>query len=137
MADKDEHDEDEEVQRKKKKKKGMADKDEHDEDEEVQRKKKDRPVRRVTVRDTDMLPDLQAEVIEYIEQGLDDFKLSKDIARHVKQRLDESTKEVWHVIVGSHFACNTTHDAGTLLNVTVDTVTALVFRNGPPMKSEG
>ena len=83
-----------------------------------------------------MLPDLQAETIEWIEQGLDDHKLSKDIARYVKQQLDENKKGVWHVIVGSHFACNTTHDAGTLLNVYLDTTAVLAFRNGPPMKED-
>ena len=94
----------------------------------------ERPVRRINIRDTDMPPELQNEVVEYIHQGLDDHKLSKDIARHVKQRLDERGG-VWHVIVGSHFACNATHDAGTLLNIVLETTAVLVFRNGPPMKS--
>eukprot|EP00755_Sulcionema_specki_P004256 Sspe_Gene.4306::Locus_1416_Transcript_1_1_Confidence_1.000_Length_459::g.4306::m.4306/K10418/DYNLL; dynein light chain LC8-type len=92
-----------------------------EEEEEVVKKKKERPVRKIHVKDTDMLPDLQEDTIEFIQQGLDDFKLSKDVARHVKQQLDEKKGGTWHVIVGSHFACNTTHDAGTLINVLVDT----------------
>ena len=95
----------------------------------------ERPVRRVQIRDTDMSPDMQEEIIEIIHQGLDEYKLSKDVARYIKQQMDEAGG-VWHVIVGSHYACNATHDAQTLINVLFDTTAVLAFRNGPPMKTD-
>ncbi|KAJ9452902.1 Dynein light chain 1 [Diplonema papillatum] len=110
--------------------------DHDDEDDGVAKKKREnRPVRKVCIKDTDMPPQLQTDVIEFIQEGLDDHKLPKDIARYVKTKLDETTNGTWHVLVGCHFACNATHDAGTLLNVLLDTTAILLFRNGPPQKT--
>eukprot|EP00756_Hemistasia_phaeocysticola_P016484 Hpha_TRINITY_DN15479_c5_g13::TRINITY_DN15479_c5_g13_i1::g.173310::m.173310/K10418/DYNLL; dynein light chain LC8-type len=127
----------------------MGDRGDDDDEEEVSKVKKVRPPRRIAIKDGDMKPDLESAAVEYIQQGLDDFKMPKDIAQHVKTKMDDDKRGVWHVIVGSHFACNTTHDAGTCINVTVypidgqdigpigaTPVHILMFRNGPPIKSD-
>eukprot|EP01012_Entosiphon_sulcatum_P054332 TRINITY_DN7501_c0_g1_i2.p2 TRINITY_DN7501_c0_g1~~TRINITY_DN7501_c0_g1_i2.p2 ORF type:complete len:126 (-),score=44.20 TRINITY_DN7501_c0_g1_i2:301-678(-) len=103
--------------------------------ERKQKKKQARPVRRVIVRVCDMPEKLKEDVIEYANQALDDKpKLHKDIAQHIKKQLDENYKGTWHCIVGTHFGSNITHDALSIINFTVDTLSFLVFRNGPPEK---
>eukprot|EP01062_Namystynia_karyoxenos_P040003 TRINITY_DN2915_c0_g1_i1.p4 TRINITY_DN2915_c0_g1~~TRINITY_DN2915_c0_g1_i1.p4 ORF type:complete len:131 (+),score=55.77 TRINITY_DN2915_c0_g1_i1:83-475(+) len=120
-----------------------------DEDGEARQQKRVRAPRKIHVKDSDMLPDLQDAAIEFIQQALDELKMPKDIAQYVKQKMDEEKRGVWHVIVGAHFACNTTHDAETFLNCSVFPVDGqaigpigemvlhvLMFRNGPPIKSD-
>eukprot|EP01010_Urceolus_cornutus_P002212 NODE_2820_length_464_cov_198.231325_g2225_i0.p1 GENE.NODE_2820_length_464_cov_198.231325_g2225_i0~~NODE_2820_length_464_cov_198.231325_g2225_i0.p1 ORF type:complete len:118 (-),score=33.54 NODE_2820_length_464_cov_198.231325_g2225_i0:51-404(-) len=110
-----------------------------DVDEQIERKKKkvQRVERKLVVKLCDMSEPLRADAIEFAQQGLDKQKLHKDVAAHVKRKLDEKHGGTWHCIAGSHFGSNVTHDAKTMINFYLDKVAFLIFRNGPPEKTEG
>eukprot|EP00996_Jenningsia_fusiforme_P004758 NODE_5619_length_656_cov_23.917628_g5236_i0.p1 GENE.NODE_5619_length_656_cov_23.917628_g5236_i0~~NODE_5619_length_656_cov_23.917628_g5236_i0.p1 ORF type:complete len:121 (+),score=30.82 NODE_5619_length_656_cov_23.917628_g5236_i0:104-466(+) len=106
--------------------------------EQIERKKKKalRPDRKIQVRVCDMEEGRKNEVIEFAQMGMDDHKFNKDIAAFVKRQCDEKYGGTWHCISGNHFGCNVTHDANTLVNFYIDKIAYLVFRSGPPEKSD-
>lgn len=110
---------------------------EEEENVEIQdagKKKKERPVRRLVVRECDVPPDIQKDIVEYAQEALDDQPLQKNQAQHVKTKLDKEHGGMWHVIVGTHFGGNVTNDAHSLLNFQLDNTWFLVFKSGPPEK---
>ena len=68
--------------------------------------------------------------------GLDDHKLYKDVAAHIKRCCDEKYGGTWHCIVGQHFGSNVTHDAYTMINFYLDKLAFLIFKSGPPEKEK-
>eukprot|EP00998_Keelungia_sp_KM082_P011601 NODE_7875_length_573_cov_70.354260_g7852_i0.p2 GENE.NODE_7875_length_573_cov_70.354260_g7852_i0~~NODE_7875_length_573_cov_70.354260_g7852_i0.p2 ORF type:complete len:118 (-),score=28.41 NODE_7875_length_573_cov_70.354260_g7852_i0:55-408(-) len=117
----------------------MASYDDEDYDQEqLERRKKRaaRPVRKVTINLCDMSEDMKKDAIEFANEGLDDHKLHKDVAAHIKRQMDEKYKGTWHCIVGFHFGSNLTHDAGAMINFFLDKIAFVVFKNGPPEKDD-
>eukprot|EP00999_Lentomonas_sp_LEN2_P001434 NODE_2474_length_564_cov_36.672769_g2424_i0.p1 GENE.NODE_2474_length_564_cov_36.672769_g2424_i0~~NODE_2474_length_564_cov_36.672769_g2424_i0.p1 ORF type:complete len:119 (-),score=25.93 NODE_2474_length_564_cov_36.672769_g2424_i0:124-480(-) len=102
-----------------------------------QKKKKERPYRHLTMNVCDMPEEMREDAVEFAQEGLDNHKLHKDVAAHVKRQFDEKYKGTWHCIVGVHFGSNITHDANCMINFYLDKIAFLMFKNGPPEKPEG
>ncbi|RNF22705.1 dynein light chain [Trypanosoma conorhini] len=103
--------------------------------EVVQQEVKERPVRVIKVQRHDGTKAFLSSVIEMAQVVLDNLDPDacyKDIAIGLKNKLEETEKGTWHVIIGSHFGANVTNDAETLVNVKIDEKHILVFRSGPP-----
>ena len=108
-----------------------------EEDDQIVTMKKARPMRRLNITENDLPAPLADDVIEYAQQALDDATQStkqKNLAQYIKQKLDAEKGGTWHVLVGSHFGCNVTNDAGTLINFQLASNWFTVFRSGPPEK---
>lgn len=117
----------------------MAAPEEDDVDLELEEKVKKviRPERRIAVKEYDTPKAMREEIIEMTQTILDNLPEGvdvshKEIAFLLKSKLDEVYGPTWHAIVGTHFGGNVTHDAESLLNFSLDKVSFLVLRSGPP-----
>lgn len=105
--------------------------------EEEEKVKVIRPVRQIVIKENDTPKTMKEEIIEITQTILDNLAEGsntsyKDIAFLLKTKLDNTYGVTWHVIVGTNFGGNVTNDAESLLNFTVDKVSFLVLRSGPP-----
>lgn len=104
--------------------------------EHVEKEKKVvRPIRKITVKEHDTPKSKTEEIIELAQTVLDNVteeNTYKDIAFQLKTKLDSTYSSTWHVIVGTHFGGNVTNDEETLVNFTIDKISFLVLRSGPP-----
>lgn len=121
--------------------KKMADQEEEYLDEEAIAKRKrreQRPERKVVVRQSDLPRNVQADIIEYAQQAMDEdaVGVQKNLAMNLKLRLDKEQGGTWHVIIGAHFGGNVTSEAQTLINFQLENQWFLMFRSGPPEKKK-
>lgn len=118
----------------------MADEEEYLDEEALakRRRREQRPERKVVIKQSDLPRNIQADIIEYCQQALDEDPngVQKNLAAVIKARLDNDQGGTWHVIVGKHFGGNVTSDAQTLINFTIDDLWYLLFKSGPPEKAK-
>lgn len=117
----------------------MAAPEEEDVDLELEAKERKiiRPDRKITIKEYDAPKARREEIIELTQTILDNLPEGvdvsyKEIAFLLKTKLDSAYGATWHVIVGTHFGGNVTNEAESLLNFTLDKVSFLVLRSGPP-----
>eukprot|EP01006_Ploeotia_vitrea_P003391 TRINITY_DN112538_c0_g1_i1.p1 TRINITY_DN112538_c0_g1~~TRINITY_DN112538_c0_g1_i1.p1 ORF type:complete len:211 (-),score=10.00 TRINITY_DN112538_c0_g1_i1:269-901(-) len=83
----------------------------------------------IEVRHSDMVADLQKDVIDTAIRAQEKCQLEKDIANFIKKEFDTRNKSTWHCIVGRQFGSCVTHERSHLMNLTIGNATFLLFKS--------
>lgn len=74
-----------------------------------------------TIKETDMSPEMQKQVIKAVKDAMKKSKLEKDICLNVKKAFDDLYPQTtWHCIAGSHFGVSVTHATDNLVFLSVE-----------------
>ena len=69
------------------------------------------------------------EAIAFVNSGMDEHQIEKDIATSVKKKCDEKLGGTWHIVIGRNFGCSITHDTRFLLFFQIDLMHVMMFKS--------
>lgn len=67
-------------------------------------------------------------VFEVSSQAVEQFKLEREIAAHIKKDLDDKHGHTWHVIVGKDFGSYVTHEKRHFIYFYIGPLAFLIFK---------
>mmetsp|Transcript_51378 Transcript_51378/g.142229 ORF Transcript_51378/g.142229 Transcript_51378/m.142229 type:complete len:113 (+) Transcript_51378:201-539(+) len=82
----------------------------------------------VTFRHVDMADEMRDFVAAAAQEAQQKFKIEKDMATHVKKKMDEKEGGTWHAIAGQSYGVSLTHETQYLVFFTVETTNFCVFK---------
>ncbi|THD24704.1 hypothetical protein D915_004555 [Fasciola hepatica] len=80
--------------------------------------------------DTDMPLDMQNFILSLCTDATRAFKVEREIALHIKQKMQERYSGHWNCIVGMRFGSALSHEAQRFLHVYFDRFAIIVFQAG-------
>jgi len=72
-------------------------------------------MRPIKVIRAEMPDDMQAQAFLCINKAMDQYKIEKDIATHIKKHFDENSAGTWHCVLGKTFGASICHETKYLL----------------------
>ncbi|CAE8583259.1 unnamed protein product [Polarella glacialis] len=86
--------------------------------------------RKVQIKNADMDPVLQQEIVEVAKQAMDKHSTEREVANFIKKEMDKRDSPYWHVTVGRNFGCYVTHETKYFLYFNIDQLMVLCFKAG-------
>ncbi|XXQ36650.1 Dynein light chain [Plasmodiophora brassicae] len=84
----------------------------------------------VTIRQTDMPPDMQKDAIAVAIDALNTSAIEKDMATKIKQAFDAKyPKSTWHCVVGKHYAASISHQTNFEMFMSINGQTIMLFKS--------
>ena len=65
---------------------------------------------KATIKNADMLEEMQQDLVECATQALEKYNIEKDVATHIKEEFDKKHNPTWHCIVGRNFSSYVTRE---------------------------
>ena len=85
--------------------------------------------KKATIKNADMLEEMQQDLVECATQALERYNIEKDIAAHIKE-FNKKYNPTWHCIVGRNFGSYVTHETKHFIYFYLDRVAILLFKSG-------
>ncbi|KAK4047399.1 Dynein light chain [Microbotryomycetes sp. JL201] len=73
---------------------------------------------------------MQQKAIEIAKEALQNNKIEKDIASHIKREADKLWEPTWHVVIGRSFGSYVTHTSGNFIYMYINQLAFLIFKAG-------
>ncbi|CAO1637124.1 unnamed protein product [Sympodiomycopsis kandeliae] len=83
---------------------------------------------KAVIKNVDMSDEMQQWTVDIAQEALQQFSVEKDIAAHIKRRMDSKCGPTWHVVAGQHFGSYVTHETRHFIYFYLGKVAFLVWR---------
>uniref|UniRef100_A0A7E4VCC1 Dynein light chain n=1 Tax=Panagrellus redivivus TaxID=6233 RepID=A0A7E4VCC1_PANRE len=85
---------------------------------------------RIEIKETDMSPDMVKTVVDIVRIARQIHFLDKDVAAHVKDKIEDIYGSPWHVVVGKSFGSRVSYEANYFMLLKINNINVMIFKCG-------